>query len=81
MDLLKYKGAKINYHDPYVENMDSLKSLDLTKDIIEEQDAIVITTDHTSIDYTSLGKYAKLIVDTRNIMATVKNPKARVIRA
>ena len=24
---------------------------------------------------------AKLIVDTRNIMATVKNPKARVIRA
>ena len=81
MDLLKYKGGKINYHDPYVENMDSLKSLDLTKDIIEEQDAIVITTDHTSIDYTSLGKYAKLIVDTRNIMATVKNPKARVIMA
>ena len=81
MDLLKYKGGKINYHDPYVESMDSLKSLDLTKDIIEEQDAIVITTEHTSIDYTSLGKYAKLIVDTRNIMATVKNPRARVIRA
>ena len=81
MDLLKYKGGKINYHDPYVESMDSLKSLDLTKDIIEEQDVIVITTEHTSIDYTSLGKYAKLIVDTRNIMATVKNPKARVIMA
>jgi len=80
-DLLKYKGAKINYHDPYVENVGSLKSLDLTKNTIEEQDAIVITTDHTSIDYASLGKYAKLIVDTRNIMATVKNPKARVIRA
>ena len=81
IDLLKYKGGKINYHDPYVENMDSLKSLDLTKNTIEEQDVIVITTDHTCIDYTSLGKYAKLIVDTRNIMATVKNPKARVIRA
>ena len=81
MNMLKYKGAKINYHDPYVENVGSLKSLDLTKNTIEEQDAIVITTDHTSIDYASLGKYAKLIVDTRNIMATVKNPKARVIRA
>ena len=80
-DLLKYKGAKINYHDPYVENVGSMKSLDLTKNTIEEQDAIVIITDHTSIDYSSLGKYAKLIVDTRNIMATVKNPKARVIRA
>ena len=81
MDLLKYKGAKINYHDPYVENVGSLKSLDLTKNTIEEQDAIVIITDHTSIDYSSLGKYAKLIVDTRNIMATVKNPKAHVIMA
>ena len=66
---------------PYVESIASLKSLDLTKNIIEEQDAIVITTDHTSIDYSLLGKYARLIVDTRNIMATVKNPKARVIRA
>ena len=81
MDLLKYRGVKINYHDPYVENVGSLKSLDLTKNTIEEQDAIVIITDHTSIDYSSLGKYAKLIVDTRNIMTTVKNPKARVISA
>ena len=81
IDLLEYKGAKINYHDPYVENLGSLKSLALTKNTIEEQDAIVITTDHTNIDWSSLGKYAKLVVDTRNIMATVKNPKARVIRA
>ena len=81
MDLLKHKGAKITYHDPNVKNVGPLKSLDLTQNTINEQDAIVITTDHTSIDYSSLGKYAKLIVDTRNIMATVKNPKARVIRA
>ena len=81
MDLLKHKGAKITYHDPYVKNVGPLKSLDLTQNTINEQDAIVIITDHTNIDYKSLGKHAKLIVDTRNIMATVKNPKARVIRA
>ena len=81
MDLLKYKGAKITYHDPNVKNVGPLKSLDLTQNTINEQDAIVITTDHTNIDYKSLGKHAKLIVDTRNIMATVKNPKARVIKA
>ena len=80
-DLLKHKGAKITYHDPNVKNVGPLKSLDLTQNTINEQDAIVITTDHTNIDYKSLGKHAKLIVDTRNIMATVKNPKARVIRA
>ena len=81
MNLLKHKGAKITYHDPNVKNVGPLKSLDLTQNTINEQDAIVITTDHTNIDYKSLGKHAKLIVDTRNIMATVKNPKARVIRA
>lgn len=81
IDLLKYKGAKITYHDPNVKNVGPLKSLDLTQNTINEQDAIVIITDHTNIDYKSLGKHAKLIVDTRNIMATVKNPKARVIRA
>ena len=81
MDLLKYKGAKITYHDPNVKNVGPLKSLDLTQNTINEQDAIVIITDHTNIDYKSLGKHAKLIVDSRNIMATVKNPKARVIRA
>ena len=81
MELLKHKGAKITYHDPNVKNVGPLKSLDLTQNTINEQDAIVITTDHTNIDYKSLGKHAKLIVDTRNIMATVKNPKARVIRA
>ena len=81
MDLLKHKGAKITYHDPNVKNVGPLKSLDLTQNTINEQDAIVITTDHTNIDYKSLGKHAKLIVDSRNIMATVKNPKARVIRA
>ncbi len=79
--LLKHKGAKITYHDPNVKNVGPLKSLDLTQNTINEQDAIVIITDHTNIDYKSLGKHAKLIVDTRNIMATVKNPKARVIRA
>ena len=81
MELLKHKGAKITYHDPNVKNVGPLKSLDLTQNTINEQDAIVIITDHTNIDYKSLGKHAKLIVDTRNIMATVKNPKARVIRA
>ena len=81
MDLFGYKGAKVSYHDPYVENVNSLKSLDLTQSNVEKQDAIVITTDHTNIDYQLLGKHAQLIIDTRNVMATVKNPKARVIRA
>ena len=81
MELLDYKGAKVCYHDPYVKTVKSLKNTELTKENIEMQDAIVITTDHTNVDYDLLAKHAKLIVDTRNRMATVKNPKASIIRA
>ena len=81
MELLEYKGAKVCYHDPYVKTVKSLKNTELTKDNIEKQDAIVITTDHTNVDYDLLAKCARLIVDTRNRMASVKNPKARIIRA
>jgi len=81
MELLEYKGANVCYHDPYVKNVKSLKNTELTKENIGKQDAIVITTDHTNVDYDLLAKHAKLIVDTRNRMATVKNPKASIIRA
>ena len=81
MELLEYKGANVCYHDPYVKTVKSLKNTELTKENIEKQDAIVITTDHTNVDYDLMAKHAKLIVDTRNRMATVKNPKATIIRA
>ena len=81
MELLEYKGAEVSYHDTYVKSVGSLKSSDLTRRNVEEQDAIVIATDHTNVDYQLLGKHAQLIIDTRNAMATVKNPKARVLRA
>ena len=81
MELLEYKGANVCYHDPYVKTVKSLKNTELTKDNIEKQDAIVITTDHSNVDYDLLAKHARLIVDTRNRMATVKNPKATIIRA
>ena len=81
MEILEHKGAKICYHDSYVKKVGSLKNTDITKKNIEKQDLVLITTDHTDVDYNLLAKHAKLIVDTRNRMATVKKPKARIIRA
>ena len=79
--LLKFKGATVSYHDPYVKNIDKEKSLELNVKNIEKQDAIVITTDHSNVDYELIGKHAKLIIDTRNVMANIKNPNARILRA
>ena len=79
--LLKFKGATISYHDPYVKNIDEEKSLELNVKNIKNQDAIVITTDHSNIDYELIGKHAKLIIDTRNVMTNIKNQNALILRA
>ena len=81
IELLKFKGANICYHDPYVKDVDGIEYVDFSSDNLAKCDAVLITTDHSDIDYEKVGKYAKLVIDTRNVMANVKNPKAHVLRA
>ena len=81
IDLLEFKGARISYHDPYVKKLNDKKSIELTSKNIELQDALVITTDHTNVDYDLIGKHAKLVIDTRNAMAKISNPTARILSA
>ena len=81
IELLRFKGANISYHDPYIDNAKELKFVELNKESLREADAVVITTDHSNVDYEKVGKFARLIIDTRNVMASVKNPKADVLRA
>ena len=81
INLLKFKGAKISYHDPYIKNAEELEYVELNKENLERADAVLIATDHSNVDYEMVGKHAKIIIDTRNVMAKVKNPKAHVLRA
>lgn len=68
--LLSHAGAKISYHDRWVSEIHgegiSLKSCALTDEILESSDLVVITTDHTHLDYHRVVNLANLIVDTRN---------------
>ena len=79
--MLNYKGANIDYYDPFVNTFRDLRSIDLLAENIKKYDAVLITTDHTKTDYDLIGKYASLVIDTRNIMSHVKKPKARIIMA
>jgi len=79
--LLKYKGANVEYHDPFVKEYENLRSIDLTADNIQKYDLVIVTTDHSKIDYDLIGKYASVVVDTRNIMSHIKKPKARIVMA
>jgi UDP-N-acetyl-D-glucosamine dehydrogenase len=71
--LLQEQGAKVQYHDPYVgafrDDGHELSSVELTDDELRSADAVVIVTDHSSIDYQRVVDLAPALVDTRNATA------------
>jgi UDP-N-acetyl-D-glucosamine dehydrogenase len=81
--LLEERGAKVEYHDPFVpdlheEGLDNV-SCDLTADLLGAVDCVVIVTDHTTIDYEFVAENAPLIVDTRNALASIEGTQAKVV--
>lgn len=88
MELFQRHGASVEYHDQFVVELRRTrnysftgKSVALTEETVSRADAVVIATDHTGVDYTMIGREAKLVIDTRNAMAAVSSPKARIIKA
>ena len=81
IELLKVKGARISYHDPFVAEYHGHKSTPLTAEALRECDAVLVVTDHDDVDYALVGEHAPLVVDTRNVMAALGDVKARVVRA
>jgi UDP-N-acetyl-D-glucosamine dehydrogenase len=72
MELLKYRGAQIDYSDPHVlefpkmrNHSFDLKSVNLTPDTLKSYDAVILATDHEKFDYDLILNNAKIIIDTR----------------
>jgi len=77
---LEEENAVVSYYDPYipefVNNGKEYKSLKkLTAEELEEKDIIIITTDHSVVDYKMVTKNAKIVFDTRNV---IKNKNKKV---
>ena len=74
--LLTVHGAEVAYHDPFVagftEDGHTHESVPLTAETLEAADAVMIVTDHTSLDYGLIRRHSKLVVDTRNALARVR---------
>jgi UDP-N-acetyl-D-glucosamine dehydrogenase len=81
--LLEQQGAQVVFHDPYIptfrEDGHIRKGVTLSPEEITKADAVVIVTDHKSIDYQLLMDHAALIVDSRNATAGLVKTKARVV--
>ena len=43
------------------------KSVGLTAEALESYDVVVITTEHTAVDYALVGAKSRLVLDTRNV--------------
>ena len=75
LNRLEEMGAACDYHDPYFPVMPETRdhprlagrvSVPLTVDALGGYDAVLVTTDHTSVDYQLVARAAPLVLDTRN---------------
>lgn len=73
---LEKKHAQVLIHDPFVpefnHNNKKYYSSPLTKDLIENMDAVVITTGHTTVDYGFVADNAKILFDTKNVTKNMR---------
>ncbi len=83
--LMKEKGARVDYNDPFIPVAVShrrgftMRSTPLTEKNIKRYDCVVIATDHSSYDYKWIVKNSRLVVDTRNATAGIKD--RRIVKA
>ncbi len=81
--LLEDRGAHVEFHDPFVaefrEDGHVRKAVDLSDEMLRWADAVVVVTDHKVVDYQRVVDHATLVVDTRNVMASLRPGRARVV--
>jgi UDP-N-acetyl-D-glucosamine dehydrogenase len=74
MELLRDKGAVVDYSDPHVpafppmrEHHFDLSSVALTPETVASYDVVLLATSHSAFDYDMIRTHAALIVDTRGV--------------
>jgi len=76
IQLLRERGAKISYNDPYVAEIqvgeDTLASVKLTKKCLSSADCVVIATNHSDYDYQFIADSSRLVFDTRGVTRTIE---------
>ena len=88
IELLQYRGAKVDYNDPHVpqthkmrEHDLQMKSKKLTPKMLASYDVVLISTNHNCYDYQFIVDNAQLVVDTRNATKGVKRGRRKIVRA
>jgi len=82
--LLKQKGATVTYHDPYIPQFKhddwAMQSVSDLMPAIHSADVVVIVTNHSNYNYSTILEGAALIVDTRNALGRLGKDNPKVVR-
>ena len=74
---LRKKGASVCFSDPHVSSIvirgQTMKSVELTADVLQSMDCVAVLTDHSTFDYSLIAKHSSLIFDTRNALKDFPN--------
>ena len=88
MEILLEKGAEVDYNDPLIPELPSMrmydikrKSVDLTPENLAKYDCVLISTDHSAYDWDFIVKHAQLVVDTRNATKNVLENRDKIVKA
>lgn len=75
---LEKENAHVIYYDAFVPEYIEAGQVkrgekELTPELIESVDLVIVTAAHTNVDYKLVQKHAKAIFDTKNAMKEIKN--------
>jgi UDP-N-acetyl-D-glucosamine dehydrogenase len=70
--LLMEEGATVSYSDPYVSKIEIggevLSTCNLTSQLLQSMDCVVILTDHSVFDYSMIAADSPVVLDCRNCL-------------
>lgn len=80
IELLQKEGAVVSYNDPFFEYVGhgrkyKLEMANTPLENLQEFDAVLIVTDHSSYDYKWIVDNSRLVIDTRNATKGIESPK------
>ena len=90
MEMLKKRGADVAYYDPYVPVIKltrehpqwaGTKSVAWNHETVAGFDAVLLATNHASVNYQDLVEWSPCIVDTRNALNGIKAKPGQVWKA
>ena len=89
IELLRDRGAKVDYNDPHVPKTHKMREHDLkmtskklTPAMLKSYDCILIATAHKAYDMNVIARNAKLIIDTRNATdAVAARYRKKIVKA